>query len=231
MEVKQFRGRDLRYQVVEPDRYNPRVDYPMIIMIHGYASSMDDIARLSAPIDRAGYLYACPNAPIAFQVRSGRLAYGWSSPTSSRPEQFEAEEVKAAGKLNLFFEEVFEQYHVPPQRVLLMGFSQGGNLSLRCGLPRPETFAGLGSLSGYLPEPLALEKLLPQRRTQPVFVSHGTHDQYIPLEQAHETRDFLAARGYTPRYREYPYMRHEVAQPVIDDLALWVKEVLPPFSG
>lgn len=227
MEVKQFKGKSHRYLAVEPTNYNPEAVYPLVVMLHGYAASMEDIARLSTSIDQKNYIYVCPNAPISFQVRSGKIAYGWSSPGSDST-QVEEEEVQAASKLDIFFDEVFGRYHTQPRRVLLMGFSQGGSLSLRYGLPRPQTFAGLASLSGYLPEPGALEKSLPNRRTQPIFISHGTHDQYIALEQGQETRDFLESQGYAPLYKEYPSMRHEVNQQVMDDLVPWIKGVLPP---
>lgn len=229
MVIKRFEGKSHPYLAIEPHNYNPEADYPLVVMVHGYASSMEDIAKLSTSIDQEGYVYVCPNAPIEFQVRSGRIAYGWSSPGSNDAE-VEKEEVQAAGELELFFEEVFDQYHVTPGRVLLLGFSQGGNLSLRCGLPRPDVFAGLASLSGYLPDPVALEKRLPEQRTQPIFISHGTHDQYIPLRVGQETRNFLKARGYNPVYKQYPCMRHEVGQQVMDDLAPWIKKVLPPFG-
>jgi phospholipase/carboxylesterase len=228
MEVKRFEGKTHLYLTIEPDNYQPEADYPMVVMLHGYASSMEDVARLSTSIGQEGYIYVCPNAPIQFQVRSGRVAYGWSSPGSTEA-QVEEEEVQAAGELELFFEEVFQRYRVRPGRVLLMGFSQGGSLSLRCGLPRPETFAGLASLSGYLPDPDSLEGRLPEQRTQPVFISHGTHDQYIPLQQGQETRDFLEVRGYAPLYKQYPSMRHEVGQQVMEDLTPWIKKVLPPY--
>jgi predicted esterase len=190
---------------------------------------MQEIARLAPSISRDGYVYACPNAPISFQVRSGRFAYGWSSPGSS-PAEVEEEEVAAAERLEPFFAEVIQQYHVRSQRVLLMGFSQGGNLSLRCGLPRPETFAGLASLSGYLPEPGALRERLPLQRTQPVFIAHGISDQYIPLQDAQAVRAFLESQEYSPTYIEYP-MRHEVGPAVLDDLAPWIKQVLTPFGA
>jgi phospholipase/carboxylesterase len=142
----------------------------------------------------------------------------------------EQEEGEAAKILEPFFTEVIQRYQVKPGRALIMGFSQGGSLSLRCGLPRPETFAGLASLSGYLPEAGALQERLPVPRTQPIFVAHGTSDQYIPLGDARAVQAFLEAHDYSPTYKEYP-MRHEVGPPVLADLAPWINQVLPPFGS
>ncbi|HEU0022080.1 MAG TPA: alpha/beta hydrolase-fold protein [Dehalococcoidia bacterium] len=228
MKAREFPGNGLSHTAIEPDNYQPDGDYPMVVMIHGYASSMQEIARLAPSISRAGYIYACPNAPISFPVRSGKIAYGWSSPGSS-PAEVEEEEAAAAERLEPFFAEVTERYQVKPQRILLMGFSQGGSLSLRCGLPRPDTFAGVASLSGYLPEASALRERLPVQRTQPIFIAHGINDQYIPLRDAQTARAFLESQEYSPTYNEYP-MRHEVGQVVLEDLVPWIKQVLTPFG-
>src|SRR3990172_6276790 len=55
--------------------------------------------------------------------------------------------------LDAFMAELTERTGARPGRIVLGGFSQGGGLALRYGLPRPETFAGL-----------AVQRLLPRRR-------------------------------------------------------------------
>ena len=147
MELKQFEGESLLYVAIEPDRYDPDKDYPMIIMLHGFGANMRDLVGLAPVISRAGYVYACPNAPIPFQLGPGASGFGWSTPRDPNSEQ---ESVQSAGKLEIFFDEVFEQYNIQPGKALLMGFSQGGGMTYRMGLPRPETFAGLGALSGAM---------------------------------------------------------------------------------
>ncbi|MBN3586113.1 hypothetical protein JYB64_27350, partial [Algoriphagus aestuarii] len=42
---------------------------------------------------------------------------------------------------------------VPPSRVVLAGFSQGGAVTLSAGLRRGEPLAGLVALSTYMPAP------------------------------------------------------------------------------
>ena len=99
-------------------------------------------------------------------------------------------------------------------------------MTYRCGLVRPDIFAGLAALSAAISEPEELRQRLPPERNQPIFVAHGIHDDITPVERARQARDFLEGEGYSPDYREYP-MRHEISQQVLDDLVPWIHRVLP----
>ena len=78
MQGKRYEGKDLMYLVVEPDDYSPDVNYPLVILLHGFGASMDDLAGLCPAIFRRGYLYACPNAPMPFAICPGMTGYGWT---------------------------------------------------------------------------------------------------------------------------------------------------------
>ena len=224
METKRYQGKSLQYLVIHPDGYSEEVDYPLVVLLHGFGASMDDLASLSPSIDREGYLYACPNAPLTFEMGPGQVGYGWTPP---RGEGTEEDAQRTMELLETFFDEVMAQYHVPVGSVVLAGFSQGGGMTYRCGLARPDRFAGLVALSSNMPDPEELRARLPSQRTQPIFIAHGIYDDLSPVDRAREANAFLESEGYQPQYQEYP-MRHEISREVLDDLALWVKVVLPP---
>ena len=213
--------------MIEPDGYSPGVKYPMVIMLHGFGANMQDLAGLSPAIDPRGYVYAFPNAPLAFELGQGHVGYGWTPP---RGEGTDDDVKRAEELLEVFFDRVIEQYNVTPGRVLLAGFSQGGIMTYRCGLERPDLFAGLAVLSASLPDPVQLKARLPSERKQPIFIAHGVHDQMLPVAPAREAAAFLEGEGYTVKYREYQ-MGHEINQQVMDDLVPWIKETLPPASA
>jgi phospholipase/carboxylesterase len=123
--------------------------------------------------------------------------------------------------------DVFARYHVAPGQALLLGFSQGGAMTYRYGMLRPEMFAGLVILSGALRNPENLLPHLPVQHDQRIFIAHGTHDPVVPVDLSRNTVDFLEAQGYQPWYREYP-MGHEITQEVLNDLTPWIHRVLPP---
>ena len=224
MQGQQHQGKGLKYLTVLPDDYDPRTSYPLIIMLHGFGANMQDLAGLAPAINSRDYVYACPNAPIAFDLGGGHQGYGWTSPQDqSTPEEMQTAEQLLAE----VFEEVFRQFQVAPGRAVLLGFSQGGGMTYRCGLIRPETLAGLVALSASLPDPEILQDRLPEARTQPIFVAHGTSDPLIGSERAHAAREFLEGAGYQLEFHEYA-MGHEINQDVLRDLTPWIAKVLPP---
>ena len=223
MRVKEADGGTLKYLVVEPDGFQPNKRYPMVVLLHGFGSHMRDLAGLCPALDSGGYVFALPNAPMPIQVGYGAVGYAWHAPDSADSEQAgRSEELLAE-----FFEEVLDEYHVAPGKAVLCGFSQGGMMTYRCGLTRPGLFRGLAALSARVPEPDTLRTRLPESRTQRLFISHGTADTMISVDEGRESRSFLEAEGYGPEYREYD-MGHEINQDVLDDLASWLAEVLPP---
>ena len=226
MRGENHQGKGLKYITVLPDDYNPDVRYPLLIMLHGFGANMQDLAGLAPVINSRGYVYACPNAPIAFDLGGGQAGYGWTSPRGdATPEEMQ----RAETLLGEFFDEVLEQFQVAPGRSVLLGFSQGGGMTYRCGLSRADTFAGLVALSASLPDPKELEDRLPEDRNQPIFIAHGRSDPLIPAESAANAQRFLKEAGYSPEYHEYN-MAHEISSEVLSDLSTWMGNVLPPLE-
>lgn len=226
VQLQEHDGTALRYVTVEPDGYDPGRPYPMVILLHGYGSHMRDLAGLVEVIGAAGYLYAFPNAPMPIQLGYGARGYAWADPAEGDGAEAaqRSEEMLAA-----FFEEVIGLYGVVAGQVVLGGFSQGGSMTFRTGLPSPDIFRGLVSLSGKMPEPDTLRARLPAGRAQHMFIAHGTLDQLIPVEEARSAHRFLEAEGYAPEYHEYE-MGHEVASEEVEDLTRWLRRVLPPAA-
>ena len=225
MEVRENQGKTLKYLTVEPEGYDGSKRYPLFILLHGYGSSMGDLARMSPLIDATGYLYVCPSAPFPVRVGTGMVGYSWSRQDS--PGGLEDTD-ETAEALSTLFNEIIERYEVEPRRVLLGGFSQGGSMTYRCGLTNPDMFRGLVVLSSKVPDPEALRKKLPSGRTQAIFISHGTGDNMISVEHARASLQFLESEGYAPEYKEYP-MGHQVSMDVMNDLAPWVRGVVAPY--
>lgn len=125
--------------------------------------------------------------------------------------------------LDGFIKEVLARYQVSASQALLLGFSQGGAMALRYGLPRPNLFAGIAVLSGSLRR---VEELLPDLpvERQPVFIFHGEDDLMVPVEWSQRLLAFMEEHGYMPNYQTYPI----ISPALVSDLRAWVKKVVPP---
>ena len=229
MKTERHDGRSLPFLAVLPDDHDPAASYPLVIMLHGFGAHMGDLAGLAPAIEDKGYVYACPNAPLAFDFGGGFTGYGWMPRQNvASPEEVQAARENSEALLEDFFEEAFEKLNVTRGKVALLGFSQGGAMTYRCGLKSPEVFSGLVALSAAVFDPEILRPRLPENRDQPVFVAHGIRDMQIDVETARATRAFLEDEGYQPQYREYN-MGHEIPFEVLRDLIPWLTGVLPPL--
>ena len=111
---------------------------------------------------------------------------------------------------------------MPPARVLLIGFSQGGAVALAAGLRREAGVAGIASLSAYLP--LAAQtagEITAAGRATPVFLGHGAQDQVVVQSLGIRSRSALEGLGVAVQWHSYP-MAHSVCADEIRDLGDWL---------
>jgi phospholipase/carboxylesterase len=114
---------------------------------------------------------------------------------------------------------------VPPDRIVLAGFSQGGAVALHAGLRAVEPLAGIVGLSTYLPFKARLGAEISQRnREVPVLMCHGTHDPVVSIELGAMSRDVLKEHGYEVDWHAYP-MGHEVCLDEIAQIRDWLQAV------
>lgn len=115
---------------------------------------------------------------------------------------------------------------IPPARILLAGFSQGGAMTLMAGLRHGTRLAGLIVLSGYLPlaNLLAAERH-DANRDVPLFMAHGTYDPVVRYERALQSRDVLLGLGYRIDWHSYP-MQHSLCAEEVEAIGAFVRRVL-----
>lgn len=115
---------------------------------------------------------------------------------------------------------------IPPERIVVAGFSQGGAIALHGGLRYPQRLAGVLGISCYLPLPAAIAKgLAPANATTPMFMAHGTEDLVIPVEAGKQSRDYLSDLDYDIEWHTYP-IPHSVCLEEIEDIGRWLLRML-----
>jgi phospholipase/carboxylesterase len=213
VKAEEFQGKALPYILVKPEGFAANGSYPLIVLLHGFGTSMYDLASLAPAIDDAGYVYAFPNAPYSVNLGFGGSGFSWSADRPGVQDTTVAEIIGATG--------------TGAGRIGLGGFSQGAGMALKHGLLRPDTFGPLIVLSGFFRDADTVRPRLPERRDQPIFLVHGRQDQMIALTQAHDTRRFLEEAGYPVEYHEYD-MPHTITDQVLSDLRPWLHAHVPP---
>ncbi len=191
-----------------------------IIWMHGLGASAHDFVDMPRIISRPGTRWVFPNAP----VRPVTLNNGWRMPSwfdiryLAGESDGERECPLEAQESSEIITELVEQEHargIPYNRIVLVGFSQGGAMSLYTGCRFPEQIAGMACLSGYLIFPENhIEASSPANRNTPILVCHGIRDDMVPFSSGERTVEFLRENGWTVDFEQYP-MFHEVCMPEI----------------
>ncbi|HEY3341272.1 MAG TPA: alpha/beta fold hydrolase, partial [Anaerolineae bacterium] len=121
---------------------------PLLILLHGLRANEEDLFALTPYLDER-FLIVSARAP--FELGLGQ--YGWYRMTFS-PEgnvrnldDFEC----SLEVLSRFIGECVSAYGADPQRVYLMGFSQGAIMCIATLLTQPQLLAGAVAMSGALP--------------------------------------------------------------------------------
>ena len=220
-------------QVIEAEPPGPAA--ASVILLHGLGADAHDLYPLPPALGLPAGLHvryvfpAAPRRPVT--INMGMIMPAWYDIRTIGPEgQDEAGIRSSAGWIDeLIAREAGRG--VPPGRVVLGGFSQGGAMSLFTGLRYPEALAGVICMSAYLPLADTLDaEASAANRNVPIFMAHGTADPVVGVELGRRSRDRLAEAGYGVDWREYP-MAHEICAEELTDIGRWLSGVLAPAAG
>ncbi len=176
---------------------------PLLIFSHGRLSNERDLLDL-APSFTSRFRVVSVRAPI----RMGIDAYGWFhstfEPRYAAVQPLELYEAKS--QIIRLILSLQVKYRVTHGQIFLLGFSQGAVMSLGVALERPELFGGVVAFNGCLLHQFVPKKVpsLPALSQLPLFISHGIHDDVLPIQYGRDTREALAQLPVQLVYREYP---------------------------
>jgi phospholipase/carboxylesterase len=198
-----------------------------VIWLHGLGADGHDfepiVPYLGIP-DSLGVRFVFPHAPRrGVSINMGMIMPAWYDIRELGPKHDEDEKGirrSAAQVTDLIARETARG--IPPEKIVLAGFSQGGAIALQVGLRHPEKLAGILALSTFLVLHATLEaERSDANRATPVFVAHGSMDPMVPFRAGETTRDRLRALGYDVTWRAYP-AGHEVTPQEIRDVGEWL---------
>ena len=199
-----------------------------VLWLHGLGADGNDFAPIVPELVRAGWpalRFVFPHAPVrAVTINGGARMRAWYDirdfDLANRADLDGVDE--SVAQVDALIAREAER-GIPPQRLLLAGFSQGGAITLAAGLARTQPLAGLVALSTYLPMPQALAQQLlqPQATSQPLFMAHGVFDPVVPATAGEAGLKAMQAFGFDAHWRRYP-MQHQVCAEEIADLGEWM---------
>ena len=181
-----------------PTTYTPATPMPLFVALHGYGGGGYEWSIYHGRAEARGMIVLAPDSRAA----TWDAVLGGFGPD--------------VAFLDDALRYTFERCRVDAARIVLGGFSDGASYALSLGVSNGDLFSHLIAYSPgfYLPSSPIVGR-------PPVFVSHGTEDQILPVTT---TRDSIVPRlrvsGYEVDYEEF-IGAHEIPPAITESSLDW----------
>lgn len=192
------------------------------------------ITRIAKSLPYVKFIF--PTAPVQkVTLNMGTPMTSWFDITgldqNSKEDQQGIE--KSSKFLNSLIEEEIRN-GIPPERIIIGGFSMGGAIALYSTLTSPYVLGGVVALSTWLP----LSKTFPQALVSgdtkshiPILQCHGDQDPLVQIKWARLTEQGMRAMGFKDySFREYRNMGHASSDREMKDVNSFLVENLPRLN-
>jgi phospholipase/carboxylesterase len=198
-----------------------------VVFVHGYGADGADLLGLADPLgahlpDTAFHApdapQPCPGNPFGYQW----FPIPWLDGSSEAAAA--AGLVQAAAALDAYLDGVLAAEGLTPDRLALVGFSQGTMISLQVAPRRPQPVAGIVGFSGRLlaPERLAAEAV----SRPPVLLVHGDADPVVPFADMQAAGQALTAAGFATYGHVMRGTGHGIAPDGLSAALAFLRDVL-----
>lgn len=198
-----------------------------VIWLHGLGADGNDfvpiVPELNLP-DSLGIRFIFPHAPERpVTCNGGYVMRAWYDIYSL--ENLDQEDHAGMIEAKQIVESLIQQEMdrgVPAQRIILMGFSQGGAVALYSGLRFSQRLGGIGALSTYLPlADMLTDEKHAANADIPIFMAHGQFDPVVRFALGEASCQALKQLGYPVEWHRYS-MEHSVCLEEIQDIGQWL---------
>lgn len=175
-------GLDFLLYLPEDYGEEPTREWPLIVFLHG--------AYLrGAPIDRLKE----EALPSELDNR-GDLPFIVVSPVGDGGYEFWAQE-EMSNRLLILLDQIQTAYPVNEKQVYLIGDGMGANGVWMLGLNKPEYFAALVPIGGYVGDPFEVPDNICALSDVPIWAFHGGKDAVVPVQVERDLVDAVNACG------------------------------------
>ena len=180
-----------------------------MIMLHGRGANAADILGLAQVLDRPGIAYLAPDAAGSMWYRNSFMtAAVLTEPNLASALALVARLIESAGA-----------NRIPPERVALLGFSQGGCLALEFAARNPRRYgAVIGLSSGLIGDRVAAEKYAGSLDGTPVFIGCSDVDPFVPLQRVKQSVEVMRRLGGDVTERIYAGAGHTIVTDEVEQV-------------
>lgn len=216
---------NLVHTVYEPSGEGP---HPTVVALHGWGASALDLLGLAPHLAGGRFLVLCPQGTLGFPIGPGTTGFGWFPLSQGRPPD-PAAFTGSLDSVVAFIDRAEQRYPIAPEKLAVLGFSQGGVMAYALALRLRRRLAAVCALSSWFPPGLFSVADEPSLGGLPLLVQHGNRDPLIDVARARESVESLRRLEASVVYREYD-MGHEISSRSLADLSAFLGEkVISPL--
>lgn len=213
----------------------PKAATATVIFFHGLGDSGEGWSFLPGEVYRRTGLqhikFVLPNAPVRLIKVFGQEAPAWYDVGAFGPGSSQDVEgtMTALNTVKAYIEEEIKN-GVPPERIVVGGFSQGSSLTMGTAVTLDKKIAGFIPISGFVPVVKAIEPLAnPANLDTPILQMHGTADEIVPFKTGVVSNEILRNKFHFTNidWREYPGLAHNVNPKGLNDILDFLEKVVP----
>ncbi len=196
-----------------------------VIWLHGLGSNGHDFEPVVPMLGLAADLrvrFVFPHAPMMpVTLNGGMVMPAWYDIRSGDLER-QVDQTQLIASATAVGELIaFEAARgIPTEKIVVVGFSQGGAVGYQLALTYPRRLAGLLALSTYF----ATQRTLvphPANAGLQIAIHHGDADPMVSVRKGKAAARALAVMGYPVEYKTYA-MEHSVCPSQIRDIGAWL---------
>jgi len=189
----------------------------VMVMVHGRGATAQDILTVADELAQPGFAYLAPQAagntwyPNSFLAPIPSNEPGLSSGLTAISDVLT--QVSRAG--------------IPPERTMLLGFSQGACLMLEFVARHARRYGGVAGLSGGLVGPDGTPRhYVGTLGGTPILLGCSDVDPHVPKGRVEHTTQVLRRLGGDVTMRLYPNMGHVINQDEMDFIRGMMRKLL-----
>jgi len=179
-----------------------------IVLCHGYGGDGRDISVLANNWQRfmPECIFLCPNAPEICAVNP--QGYQWFDLTLDKEEVILEKSLIAEEKLNIFLDQVLDNFQLDPSNLALVGFSQGCMISIQIALKKKKQ---INCLIGYSGKVINQKHLSDNINSKPkIFLMHGANDTIVSPTYLLEAKEYLVNHGLKIKTKIFKDCEHRI---------------------
>ena len=179
-----------------------------VILCHGYGGDGQDISNLAIHWQRflPETIFLCPNAPEICAVNP--QGYQWFDLSSDQEEAILEKSLVAEEKLNTFIDQILNNFHLEPNKLALVGFSQGCMMSIQIALKKKKQ---ISCLIGYSGKIINQRHLSDNIKSKPkIFLMHGANDTIVSPIHLLEAKEYLVKHGLKIKTKMFKDCEHRI---------------------